>query len=108
MPEFGGIPFAVALLTHVRENISAGIPFQMADTAPTVDVPTSTAVGHLSVHIEGEHPAEVPFLFEQQEKRVAPAAAASLVTHIVMSLVMFLLIRYAPNETTAFAGIHGH
>ena len=43
----------------------------------------NTSVGHLSVHIEGEHPTEVPFLFEQQQKRVAPAAIASLATHVV-------------------------
>jgi len=90
-------------LRHVRENISTGIPFQMADTAPPADVRTSPAVGHLSVHIEGEHPAEVPFLFEQQQKRVAPAAVASLATHAVMAVAIFLLIRYAPRPVTAAA-----
>ena len=87
----------------VRDNISTGIPFQMADIAPTVEAPISPTIGHLSVHIEGEHPAEVPFLFEQQQKRVAPAAAASLVTHLVMAVVMFVLIRYAPRPVTAAA-----
>jgi len=87
----------------VRENISTGIPFQMADTAPAVGVPTNTSVGHLSVHIEGDHPAETPFLFEQQEKRFAPAAVASLGTHVVMTVVMILLIRYAPTPTTTAA-----
>ena len=91
------------LLRHVRENISTGIQFQMADPAPTVEAPASPAVGHLSVHIEGEHPAEVPFLFEQQQKRIAPAAIASLGTHIVMAVAMFMLIRYAPRPVTAAA-----
>jgi periplasmic protein TonB len=88
---------------HVRENISTGIPFQMADALPTAEVSPNTSIGHLSVHIEGDHPLEVPFLFEQQEKRLAPAAVASLGTHIVMAVAMLLLIKYAPRPITAAA-----
>jgi periplasmic protein TonB len=75
----------------------------MAESAPTRGSLTNVSVGHLSVHIEGDHPAEVPFLFEQQEKRVAPAAVASLGTHIVMTVAVVLLIKYAPTPTTTAA-----
>ncbi len=34
-------------------------------------------VGHLSVHIEGEHPADVPFLFERVQKRAFGAFGLS-------------------------------
>jgi periplasmic protein TonB len=63
----------------------------------------NTSVGHLSVHIEGDHPTEVPFLFEQQEKRVAPAAIASFATHVVMTVAVVLLIKFSPTPMTAVA-----
>lgn len=40
---------------------------------------TTTPVGHLSVHIEGQHPDDVPFLFEHARKRVLVSTALSLV-----------------------------
>ena len=76
----------------------------MADTPQTAEVRANVSLGHLSVHVEGDHPAEVPFLFEQQEKRFAPAAAASMATHVVMGIAVFLLIKYGPRPvyTEAF------
>ncbi|MGH6742453.1 MAG: hypothetical protein ACREDY_26070, partial [Bradyrhizobium sp.] len=48
------------------------------------------------MHVEGDHPVEVPFLLEQQQQRVWPAALASLAYHIVAGIALFLLIRYTP------------
>ena len=53
----------------------------MADTASTSSPAPNEYAGHLSVHLEGAHPADVPFLFEQQQKRIGPAVAASLAYH---------------------------
>ena len=46
--------------------------FPMAETTRRADVRLNASAGHLSVHFEERHPAEVPFLFEQQQKRLGP------------------------------------
>jgi periplasmic protein TonB len=76
----------------------------MTESLQTAEVRPNPSVGHLSVYVEGDHPVEVPFLFEQQEKRVGPAAAASLATHVVMGIALFLIIKYGPRPvyTEAF------
>lgn len=59
------------------------------------------SAGHLSVHVEGAHPVEVPFLFERQEQRLGPAFLASLAYHVVMIAVMLLAIRFGTYPTRA-------
>jgi TonB family protein len=66
--------------------------------SPTVTAP----VGHLAVHIEDAHPADVPFLFEQQQKRLRGALSFSLVGHILAFLLLIAFIRYAPARSTTF------
>src|SRR5262245_66138889 len=84
-----GTSFAVAALRDVRENISTShIPLQMVETSQAAEVRVDASLGHLSVHVEGDHPAEVPFLFEQQQKRLPSAFAASLGYHIVMAVAI--------------------
>jgi TonB family protein len=58
-------------------------------------------VGHLSVHIPDQHPPDVPFLFEQQQKRIAPSVVVSLASHIVAFVLVFFVVRYAPQTTVA-------
>jgi TonB family protein len=84
----------------VRDNISTSnsLAIQMADSTPTPDVRVNDSAGHLTFHVEGQHPAEVPFLFEQVEKRLAPAAIASFVWHVAFFLFVVFLIR---NSSTA-------
>src|SRR6476619_6984935 len=65
----------------------------MADPTPTADVRPNETAGHLSVHVEGQHPTEIPFLFEQSQKRLAPAAVASLVWHLAFGIFIIFLIR---------------
>lgn len=73
----------------------------MAETARPGGVRANPSVGHLSVHVEGAHPAEVPFLFEQQRKRLGPAFAASFVYHVaVMALIVFV-IRYGSRHPSS-------
>ncbi len=56
------------------------------------------SLGHLSVHLEGAHPEDVPFLFEAPEKRLPGAFAFSLAGHVVAVLFVLLFIRYAPER----------
>ena len=74
----------------------------MAETQ-TPEVRANESVGHLSVHLEGAHPVEIPFLFEQQEKRLGPAVLASFAYHLVMIGLTFFAIRYGTNNTTTAA-----
>ena len=88
----------------MRENIfTRTIPFPMAETTPTDRIRTNSSAGHLSVHVEGAHPIEVPFLFEQQQKRLGPAFVASFAYHVAMGFLMLLAIRYGPGGTTSAA-----
>jgi protein TonB len=91
-------------LGDVRQNISTSpITFQMAEPTQTVAVRENASAGHLSVHFEGQHPVDVPFMFEQPSKRIAPAAIASAISHAVIVLVVILFIRYAPHQVTTAA-----
>ena len=63
------------------------------------------SAGHLSVHVEGEHPPEVSFLFEQQQKRLGPAAIASFTYHLLMIGVLLYAIRHGSTATTQAAAM---
>jgi TonB family protein len=56
---------------------------------------TPTPVGHLSVHIDGEHPEGVPFLFEQSRKRAPGAAVASTLAHLLAGAFVVAGIHHA-------------
>ncbi len=58
--------------------------------------PQSTAVGHLSVHFADQHPVEVPFLFEQQERRIPRAFGLSAFSHAAIFVLIIVLIREMP------------
>jgi len=42
----------------------------MPETTDTAPVRANVSAGHLSVHLEGAHAPDVPFLFEQQGQRL--------------------------------------
>ena len=76
------------------------------DSIPqTAEVRQHTALGHLSVHVDGVSTDETEFLFEQQEKRIAPAAVASLVTHALMFVAIVLMVKFGPNGAATSAAI---
>src|SRR5258705_2021273 len=75
----------------------------MTEPTQTVGFRENASAGHLSVHVEGQHPVDVPFMFEQPSKRIAPAALASAVSHVLIVLLVILFIRYAPRQTTTAA-----
>lgn len=72
----------------------------MAKQTGTAGVDTS--LGHLSVHIEGAHPVEVPFLIEQQRKRFGGAFVSAFAYHVAIVIVALLASRIAPQRAPAF------
>jgi TonB family protein len=103
MDEVRGTPFAVAAVGTVRNNTSTSpIPFPMAETQ-TPEVRANESAGHLSVHVEGAHPVEIPFLFEQQQKRMGPAVVVSFVSHLAFAVFIVLAIRYGTTNVTTAA-----
>ncbi len=54
---------------------------------------------HLSVRPEGAGPAEIHFLFEQQQKRIGGALGASVAAHAGAILLFFLIARLLPDGT---------
>jgi TonB family protein len=70
----------------------------MSET-PTPEVRVNESAGHLSFHVEGAHPTEIPFLFEQQQKRIPSALAGSLLSHVVFALIVIFGVRYGAAKT---------
>ena len=76
------------------------------DSIPqTAEVRPHATLGHLSVHVDGVSTVETPFLFEQQEKRIAPSLVASLATHGLMFAAIVLMIKFGPNGAVTTAAI---
>ena len=57
-----------------------------------------SSAGHLSVHLDPSRASDLPFLFELQSKRMAPAAIASVGSHIAFALLAILFIRYSAHQ----------
>jgi protein TonB len=56
------------------------------------------AQGHLYVHASGR-PAEVHFLFENQDQRLGGALGASVLSHVAFALLILLIMRLVPEPT---------
>jgi len=56
----------------------------------------------LSVHLEGLHPADVPFLFEQQPKRMGLSLLASATFDVLAATLLIFASRYVPASTATF------
>jgi TonB family protein len=75
----------------------------MAESTPPEDVRVNASAGHLSVHVDGAHPAEVPFLFEQQPKRLGVSIVASAVFDIALAALLVFLSRLPVGPLTVEA-----
>ena len=73
----------------------------MPETPDSAPVRVNSSAGHLSVHLEGAHPVDVPFLFEQSSNRVGPAFLASLASHVAMFFLALLVVRYGGRVAAA-------
>ena len=71
----------------------------------TIAGPTraNTAAGHLSVHVEGAHPVEIAFSFEQRERRLGGAVTASFFSHLAMGVLALIIVRYGSATTSRVA-----
>jgi TonB family protein len=74
----------------------AGPRVSMSDTSTRTDAVSSSA-GHLSVHFEDDHPADVPFLFERPQKHIGPAFIAALAWHVLALAWIIFMMRYSPQ-----------
>jgi len=78
----------------VGDNSStSSLTFLMADSSTNEDVRVNASAGHLCVHVEGAHPAEVPFLFEQKPSRLGMSFAASAAFDIAFALFIVFISR---------------
>ncbi len=88
----------------VRENISvSSAPLKMIEMPDSTEGRANTSAGHLSVHLHGEHPAEVRFLFEQQPKRLTASFAASAVIDVLVAAALVWISRFPVQPYTASA-----
>jgi protein TonB len=67
----------------------------MADTEIT---PATVPIDSHVTHVRADRPLDVHFSFEHSQSRVG--VAASVASHIVLALVVFLVMRYAPRAET--------
>src|SRR5437773_8749924 len=87
----------------VRDNASTDeYSAPMTETTRPFGVPVNTSAGHLSVHVDGLHPDDVPFLFEQQPKRMGLSLLASATFDVVAATLLILASRYTPAPTETF------
>jgi len=82
----------------VRHNTSTSqIPLPMAERTPSGEPHVNASAGHLSVHVEGAHPPEVTFAFENQSQRLAPALATALLLDLAVVALLVFLSRFGPS-----------
>jgi protein TonB len=76
----------------VGENdLTAQIQHSMADTSQPGAARADQSAGHLSVYVEGAHPAEVPFQFALQPRRLGWSMVGTLVFDaLFLGLIVFL------------------
>jgi periplasmic protein TonB len=70
----------------------------MSTTSQQSTTKREVATDHLSVRPEGAGPAEVHFLFEQQEKRLGGALGASVLSHVAFVLLALLIANLMPER----------
>lgn len=61
----------------------------------------NTSAGHLSLHVEGAHPADIEFTFDLQPKRMSAAFVASGVIQIIVVVMLVVASRLHPASASA-------
>lgn len=75
----------------------------MAETPETGGARANLSAGHLSVHVEGAHPPDITFSFEQQSKRMVPSVFAALVFETAAVVLILVLNAYGVGVSSAAA-----
>ena len=65
---------------------------------PSAGASREPRAAHLTVRPEGLGPREVPFLFQQQEKRIGNALGVSVATHVIVLAVALFIVRMVPAK----------
>jgi len=87
----------------VGDNIStSSLTFPMPDPS-TPKVPINASAGHLCVHVEGTTAADVPFLFEQQPKRLGASFVASAALDVAFAALLIFVSRIPIRSATTAA-----
>ena len=68
----------------------------MAERQPSGEPRLNASAGHLSVHVEGDHPPEVIFSFEKQSERLIPSLGVALLLQVGIVLLFIIIGRLAP------------
>lgn len=71
-------------------------PLTMSEATRANEPAQNVSPGHLSVRVEGQHPDDVPFLFEQQGKRMGSALVVSIASHVGAAAAILFLISHTP------------
>jgi protein TonB len=71
----------------------------MSDTIQPAVV--NASAGHLSVHVEGAHPVDVPFLFEQQPRRLGLSFVASAAFDLAFAVALVFISRIPIHPVTS-------
>jgi protein TonB len=73
----------------------------MTEPTPTEAAHANTSAGHLSVYVEGAHPADVRFSFEREPRRLTFSLVTSLVLDVFIATLFVLASRYRPPVAAA-------
>jgi TonB family protein len=75
----------------------------MAESIPAQDTRVNASAGHLSVHVDGAHPAEVPFMFEQHPRRLGMSVALSAVLDVAVAALLVVVSRLPMHAVSTAA-----
>ncbi len=70
----------------------------MAERTQPVAAALNTSAGHLSVHVDGAHPVDVPFLFERQPKRMGASFVLSAALDVALALSLVVASRVGGSK----------
>jgi periplasmic protein TonB len=76
--------------------MKADVPYPRMQQAPIPSTPKLSRPSG-ALHVLADRPAEVNFSFQQGHSR--GAALASVASHLLFALIVFLVVRYAPERT---------
>ena len=75
----------------------------MTEPRQTDEVRTNTSAGHLSVHVDGQHPTEVEFLFDQEPRRLTLSFFASASVDVMFAALLIWVSSFPTKPYTATA-----
>lgn len=75
----------------------------MPDRPQPADVRQNTSAGHLSVHLESDHPAEVNFLFDQEPKRLTTSFVAAAAIDVAIAALFVWVSSFPARPYSAQA-----